>query len=272
MATTAAGSTSQRTNWALLLLAVLLALVAAVLVFAALSKGGGEEETAAPVTTSVVVVSHDIPARTKLTEEMLEVQQVPPDAALRNGFTATTPLIGQVTRYPLVEGEQMTALKVGPQGQEEDDGLSFVIPAGRRALAVSVTEVTGVGGLLLPGDMVDVIVVLDEGDVGTDKAVTLLQNIEVLAVAQEAQEPLPPAQAAADGETASQETRALGERPEDIEPQPNARTVTLAVTPEETQLLALAQEKGKLVLALRPFGEEDTLSLDDQTLLPLRTP
>ena len=199
------------------------------------------------------------------------MREVPPDAALRGGFSATTPLIGEVTRYPLVEGEQMTALKVGPQGQEED-GLSFVIPAGRRALAVSVTEVTGVGGLLLPGDMVDVIAVLNEGDVGTDKAVTLLQNIEVLAVAQEAQEPLPPAQGTADEETASQETRALGDRPEDIEPQPNARTVTLAVTPEETQLLALAQEKGKLVLALRPFGEEDTVPLDDQTLLPLRTP
>lgn len=270
MTTTLVGSSSQRTNRVLFVLAVLLALVAAVLVFAALSRGGGEEEATAPVTASVVVASHDIPARTKLTEEMMEVREVPPDTMLRGAFSATAPLIGQVTRYPLVQGEQMTAVKVGPQAQEEN-GLSFVIPPGRRGLAVSVSEVTGVGGLLLPGDMVDVIALLDEGDVGVDKAVTLLQNIEVLAVAQEAEEPVPPPQELAEEGAASQEAQPLSERPEDVEVQPDARTVTLAVTPGEAQLLALAQEKGKLVLALRPFGEEQTVPLGEQTLSPLET-
>ena len=73
----------------------------------------------------------------------------------------------------------------------------------------------------------DVIAILKKDLVGVDKAVTLVQSIEVLAVAQKAQEAIPPQTTA----TATPDTSGtLGERPSDAKPNPDARTVTLAVT------------------------------------------
>jgi pilus assembly protein CpaB len=118
-----------------------------------------------------------------------------------------------------------------------------------RAVAVKVDEISGVGGLLVAGDHVDIIAVFDEGDVDVSKAVTILQNIEVLSVGQDAQEPLA-------GTTGGTQQGSSGQRPDDTDPQPNARTVTLAVTAEQAQLLALVQENGRIWLSLRAFGDE----------------
>jgi len=223
----------------------------------------------------VVVANKDIPARTELTADMLEVADLPPEQVLRSTFSEEELVVGQVTRYPLAESEQVTLTKVGPQTAEEEPGLSFVIPQGMRAFSIRVSEVSSVGGLVLPGDLVDIIAIFDEGVVGFDKAVTLLQNIEVLAVAQAAQEAIPPAatdeaeeEAEADGTEEVAATRSLGLRPEDVEANPSARTVTLAVTPEQAQLLALTQARGELALSLRSYGDEAEVQLGESTLAP----
>jgi Flp pilus assembly protein CpaB len=80
-----------------------------------------------------------------------------------------------------------------------------------------------------------------------------LQNVQVLAVAQEVAEALPE-------ETESEDTTG-GESqpvlPEPADPNPDATNVTLAVTPEQAQKLALAEEMGVLKLSLRPVGETE---------------
>jgi Flp pilus assembly protein CpaB len=43
----------------------------------------------------------------------------------------------------------------------------------------------------------------------------------------------------------------------------------MAVTPEQAQLLALSQAQGKLVLALRPYGDAAEVGLNETTLLPM---
>jgi pilus assembly protein CpaB len=273
----------ERSNRTLLLLALLFAVVAAVLVFVAVNQGGGDEEEGAEGaagTAEVVVASRDISARTELTADMLKVEALPSDRALKGTFSDEEVVVGQVTRYPLSENEQVTLAKIGPQTiEEEEQGLSFVVPQGMRAFSIQVSEVSSVGGLVLPGDLVDIIAIFDEGEVEYDKAVTFLQRIEVLAVAQEAQEAIPPpttdeagegeadeAEADATPEVASRTT--LGARPEDVEANPGARTVTLAVTPAQAQLLALAQHRGELVLSLRGYGDEAEVPLDESTLSP----
>ena len=52
----------------------------------------------------------------------------------------------------------------------------------------------------------------------------------------------------------------LGERPSDAKANPDARTVTLAVTEEQAQLLALAEVRGTLELSLRSFGDRATVT------------
>jgi pilus assembly protein CpaB len=268
-----------RANRTLFFLGVLFAVVAAVLVFVAVNKGGGDEgEAAIPRSTKAVVVAgKDIAARTELTGGMLSVKQVPADEALRGAFTDTEQVVGQVTRQDILEGEQVTATKVGPQTKaEREEGLSFIIPQGMRAFSIQVDETSAVGGLLLPGDLVDVIAVFDKSDFDVDKAVTLLQNVEVLAVAQESQESIPAPASEAEatptpepGGAGEEAASTLGTRPEDVKPNPKARTVTLAVTPEQAQLLALTQAKGDLALALRPFADAAQVSLNETTLVPM---
>lgn len=258
---------TERPGRSLLLLALLFAIVAAVLVFVALNRNdGGDEKTAASSTTKVVVASHDIDARTTLDADMLKVADVPTDSVLKGTFSDIDDLDGQVTRYPLISGEQVTATKIGVQ-KDDETGLSFVFPQGMRAFSIQVSEESSVGGLILPGDLVDIIGILDEGTVGIDKAVTLVQGVEVLAVAQEAQEAIPAARPTGTP-TPSAVTGTLGERPEDVEANPKARTVTLAVTQEQAQLLALVQAKGELALSLRSFGDKAQVSPPETDLVP----
>lgn len=258
---------TERPGRSLLLLALLFAIVAAVLVFLALNRNdGGEEKTAASSTTKVVVAAQDISARTTLDADMLKVADVPTDSVLKGTFSDIDDLDGQVTRYPLISGEQVTATKIGVQ-KDDETGLSFVFPQGMRAFSIQVSEESSVGGLILPGDLVDIIGILDEGTVGIDKAVTLVQGVEVLAVAQEAQEAIPAARPTGTP-TPSAVSGTLGERPEDVEANPKARTVTLAVTQEQAQLLALVQAKGDLALTLRNFGDKAQVSPSETDLVP----
>jgi len=258
---------TERPGRSLLLLALLFAVVAAVLVFVALNgNSGNDKEGAASATTRVVVVAQDIDARTTLDAGMLKVADVPVDSVLKGAFSDIDDLDGQVTRYPLVSGEQVIASKIGVL-KEDEEGLSFVFPQGMRAFSIQVSEESSAGGLILPGDLVDVIAILDEGTVGIDKAVTLVQGVEVLAVAQEAQQPIPAARPTGTV-TPSAVTGTLGDRPEDVKANPGARTVTLAVTQEQAQLLALVQAKGELALSLRSFGDKAPVAPPETDLIP----
>jgi len=264
---------SERPGRSLLLLALLFAIVAAVLVFLALNKNddkGDKSAASASATTKVVVAGEDIAARTTLDADMLKVADVPADSVLKGSFSDIDDLDGQVTRYPLVSGEQVIATKIGVQ-KDNETGLSFVFPQGMRAFSIQVSEESSAGGLILPGDLVDIIGILDEGTVGIDKAATLVQGVEVLAVAQEAQEALPaarPTGTPTGTPTASAVSGTLGERPEGVEANPTARTVTLAVTQEQAQLLALVQAKGELALSLRSFGDKAQVSPPETNLIP----
>ncbi len=259
---------TERPGRSLLLLALLFAVVAAVLVFLALRQNddSDKEAVAAGDMTKVVVAAQDIAARTTLDSGMLKLAEVPKDSVLDGVFDNVDDLDGEVTRYPLVSGEQITDSKIGVQKNDEE-GLSFVVPQGMRAFSIQVSEESSAGGLILPGDLVDVIAILKEDTVGIDKAVTLVQNVEVLAVAQTAQEPIPAARPTGTP-TPSAVTGTLGERPEDVQANPKARTVTLAVTPEQAQLLALVQSKGELALALRSFGDKAPVSPPETDLVP----
>ncbi len=272
MARAMTGEAPQRTNRLMLAAAVLFAAVASALVFVALqNRGSGDGESVA-ATTQVVVVSRDVPANTKLTSDMLELRSLPVEAALDEGYESSAALIGLATRYPLAKGEQLAPSKLALNTVEDEDDLSRVLPPGKRGFAVEVTEVTGVGGLLLPGNAVDVIAVFDEGAAGIGKAVTILQDVEVLSVAQEAQEPVPVGADVSASDETDEGDAVYGRRPDDAEQQPGARTVTLAVTPLEAELLALAQANGTLWLSLRSFDDSEVQWLDEQSMLPFQAP
>lgn len=137
---------------------------------------------------------------------------------------------GRVLIENVVKGEPLVLSKLAPEDSVE--GLSTLIPDGRRAFSVRVTDVSGVGGFLLPGSRVDVLTTIDleyETKQGRQKATytkTILQNVEVLAA---------------------------GEKTEAGSAKKRIRTpvVTLLLTPKQGARLTLAAIKGKIMLALR---------------------
>lgn len=250
--------------------ALLFALIAAVLVFVALQGRGGDGGTtsAAPAAMApVVVASQDIAANTKLTADMLEVRELPDAAQLAGAFTSTAAVIGLPARYPIEKGEQLTPAKVGLQQIGDEGDVALILPAGKRAVSVPLTEVTGVGGLLLPGNFVDVVAVFPNGirtspeeTFTAGASLVLLQDIEVLAIGQEAQEAIPALAAASN---AGADAASSGQRPDGVEQQPDARSATLAVTPGQAQQIALVQETGgRLWLSLRPVGDHEIVPAD----------
>ncbi len=154
-------------------------------------------------------------------------------------------------------------------------------------MSVATTEVVGTGGVIVPGDTVDVVAVIDvENNNGNNannpprfgvdpsnqaqiKAVAqyILQNVEVLAVAQDLEGDPPP-------QTAPQKVSgAIGPgnpAPQPVKQnnniQPAAHTATLAVGPEDAEKLVLAEDKGRIRLILRAHGDNTTLKVDDNAM------
>ena len=255
----------------MIIAAVIFAALAAVLLFVALqSRGDGGSSSSAVAKTSVVVAKQNIAVNTRLTAEMLEVRSVPTDQALSGVYATTQGLIGLPARYPIQSGDQVTTSKIGVEAIRDEKDIALVLSKGMRAVGIEATEINAVGGLLLPGNRVDVIAVFGEDTGGIEKAVTVLQNVEVLGVAQEAQEPVP---SAADG-TEGEASAISGQRPEDVERQPSARSVTLAVTPDQAQLVAALQAQGdvQIFLSLRAVDDTDVPALNETNLLPFHSP
>ena len=252
-----------RTNKTLILLGLFLGLVSAALVVVYLNRtdnGGGSVSGGAG--TPVVVASQDIPAGTRVTEEMLTKKSFAADAVLAGAFLfeRRKDVVGQVTRVPLVSGEQVIQSKVTPTGAAianvENPALAYVVPEGMRAVSVEVTSAIGASGLIRPGDYVDVILTIQttgqastNGASGTRDQIarTVLQNALVLSIDQSVAHPV----AGDQGSTTPSQ---------DGQTNADAKTVTLAVSPVHGEVLTVAESCGKnfsgrLALALRPFGE-----------------
>lgn len=270
--TTATPPRQERMGRVFLILAIGLGLLAGALAAIALSEGGSSDsgERVAITTVTRVVAAEDIPARTRISPAMLRLEEVPISAVLEGSYVEIERVDGLVARYPIAAREQVTTHKVGAtfNDLEATAGLSFVVPTGLRAVAIEVNEFNAVGGLVVAGDRVDVIAIFDEEIAGIEKAVTILQDVEVAAVAQSAQRPVPPP--STEGEATEQDASirsSAGLRPDDVEPNPTLRTVTLLVTPDDAQLLALAGFEAELWLTLRGFEDSEQQTLVERDLL-----
>lgn len=279
MARSLTGKTAGRTNRHYLVLAVVLALLSAVLVYAAISRVDEEDSGSSPVSvTTVVVAKEAIPARTEILDSMVELRQVPINARSDLALDSMEEAVGRVTRYPVAANEQILSSKVVtteiPAGGE---ALSFVIPEGMRAISISTNQVLSAGGLILPGDYADILGVFDlETQAGNDTETrdafyvqTILQNVEVLAVAQTIVDVVPVV-GEENGEATSAESQRV--RNTEEEPLPDATTVTLLVTPEQAELLFLAESNGTLRAVLRGFGDAEEQEVRPITELELIPP
>jgi pilus assembly protein CpaB len=221
----------------------------------------------------VVVARRDIVANSVIDETMVEHVQVPSRYLQPSAATALNQAIGRVTVVPVLSGGQIVTTQLDDPGL---NALAYEVPRGRRAVTVSVSDVTGVGGLVRPGNFVDVFGTFDYGKpVGMENGVIrysdertetrlMLQNVPVIAVGRDhrrAAGEVPPA--AATPETAEQ--RQLRE----IRNERGLDHVTMLVEPKQAQELILAQEIGTLSLVLRSNLDAGAIA-DFGTLDPLQ--
>jgi pilus assembly protein CpaB len=248
-----------RGNRAILLLALFLGLVSALLVYVYLSQAGEEKTVASGATKAVVVAKSNIPVATRITADMVEMRQISEDAVHPDSFSSTEGIVGNIARYPITAGEQVLSDRVAagssalPEGEELS--LPYIVPEGKRAVSVGVSDLIGAGGLLRPGDYVDVILTV-ELQSGDEIGRIVLQNLEVLALDQEMDKVAPEVEGDEQTRVASAGSKT----------KPDAVTVTLAVAPVEGEVLATADQcaenfSGRLALALRPFGDHDTVEV-----------
>jgi pilus assembly protein CpaB len=273
MSRNAAALNPARGSRRFILLALVLGLMGAGLVYVATSRNSTSTTSSSGGTadTAVLVAKTDIAARTTITADMLEVRLVSQADRSVLAYNNPTQVVGLVTRFPIAANEQVLSSKVvdlaGGTGVARS--LSYIIPEGKRGFAINASEIQDVGGLLLPGDYVDVVVLYDvdftalDGSQATKAsflAHTLLQNVEVLAVSQAVADIVPGAEPSESGQRV---------RNSDGRPDPGASTVTLALTPEDAQLMYLAEANGRIRLSMRSFGDAEERPIDFTTELEL---
>ncbi|WP_418791039.1 Flp pilus assembly protein CpaB [Phosphitispora sp. TUW77] len=209
-------------------------------------------------TKSVAVANARIPEKTLITANMVTMKDIPAEYVNSHAVSDMSQVVGSTARAEIEAGEQILDTKV-VKIDSDRQSLAYSIPLGMRAISIKINEQTGVGGLLKPGDRVDVLGTVEveifspDPNVNTTREIkthVLLQNAEVLAVGTDIGEPK------AEGEKNSASA--------------SAGTVTLAVPNEKTQLVAYMASKGDLYLTLRAPADnsiEDRPSIDSMELL-----
>lgn len=237
----------------------------------------------APGRSKVLVATTGLAAGTPLSDANVAVREVTQDAVQPNAATALADIQGKALNQPVAANQQILNQYLTNPESPDVKKLSDLVPAGKRAMSVTFTELNTAGGLVQPGDFVDVIGVFNKNTLGKDQSMLLMQDIQVLAVGQTApdqgqrqgapigsqpQVPLPQPQRGGTtaGVAVTQPTVTLPSAP------PQTRTLTLAVDPEAAQRLALAQDYGHLEYILRPASERTQSSVVPADLSTLASP
>jgi Flp pilus assembly protein CpaB len=265
MARTIAGTAPGRTNRRFLIVAFMLAALSAALVYAVTARdSGGDGNRTSVGSTQVVVAKTAIKQRTTITAEMLDLSSVPTSSVIAGVFTSVNDAVGKVTKYPIEANQQVVgAAVVDTANPVANDALANLVPTNKRAMSISASQVTNAGGLILPGDYVDLVWVCCGDRPVISK--TIIRNVQVVAIAQGIVASGPVA-----GPTGAEAPVAA----ETGEPDPEAQTMTLLFSPQEVQTVFLAGEFGKFRASLRGLGDAElpdsgqTL-ITDPTLLPV---
>jgi len=142
-------------------------------------------------------------------------------------YTTSDSIIGSMALRDIAPGQIVVAADI--EAVTAGSGLAALIPPGRQAVALRVDDEVAVGSFLSPGDHVDVKWVRPQG--AGVAAQTLLADTLVLSA----------------GDTLAAQPTGTARR---------MQTITLAVTPEGAQSLAVARETGHFYLALRRPGDD----------------
>jgi pilus assembly protein CpaB len=237
------------------LIALLLAVIAALLTYYYISeKEAAVEADVTPI--KVLVAKKPLPRGAALTADKILIDEIPGSYVMPGAISAPDKegVIKQWKKYkgqfaivPLAKGEQILPNKLS----QILPGFAGVVPEGMRIISLAFDLSAAIGGHVRPGNHVDIIGTFEHQYKKNKQITTVLmaQNILVTAVGDETTSDKPKIRkgGAAAGSSGSV-------------------IVCLSVAPADAVRLALAEEEGRLKLALRSVGDENKLDLPDQNL------
>jgi pilus assembly protein CpaB len=173
-------------------------------------------------TIQVVVSAKALPLGTRLQPADVRMVTWPAAQPVQGMFTRIDDVVNRAVITSMVVNEPLLEGKLAPR--EGGAGLSATIPDGMRAVSVSVNDVIGVAGFVVPGTMVDVLVTGASNNGNVTR--TILEYVRVMAAGQKVEQ--------------------------DREGKPQiVPVITLLVSPEDATALTMASTQGRIQLALR---------------------
>jgi pilus assembly protein CpaB len=252
-------------NTRALLISLLVSVFAVILLFFYISSRENELlEMVTPI--QVIVAAKDIPEGVRVDANSLEIIEIPQKYVQPGAVSDMKRVINRNINVPALKGTQMLeSMFIDTQAE----GIAGKIPAGKRAFSVFVTDVTAVGELIQPGDMVDLMVTVEVGSFQDGRGVseeiitrTVLENILVLAVNQTSSKRRLFSAAGAEQDAAGSVFSPSGPAAGEKEP---IKTLTVSLSPREVQILNLSQEIGTVSAALRSSWDDGKM----ENLAPL---
>lgn len=211
-----------------LVLAVFLGLGAMLMTRRLMSKPATVQDD----TQEILVATRDFKEEEILKLDMVKTVRMSKSAVPVGAFSSFKDVEERWVKTTMLEGDPIVDKKLGPKGSPP--GLVSNIPTGMGAYAVEVNEQSGVSGFILPGHHVDVVRFETNDKAQMQRGETILQDIQVLAAGQVFTRP---------------EEKALLNR-----------TVTLAVSPDQVDVLVAAKAKGPLSLSLRGVNDHEVVN------------
>ena len=201
----------------------------------------------------VAVAKMDLPWGTFIDKSMIKymIKMVPSDLkeSLPRYFSDHLALEGRTLIYPVKTSEPIFESSLAPTSVTSG-GIAAVLSLKKRAMSVKVNKVIGISGFISPGNRVDVLVTTKqtrENSPALSVTKTVLENILVLATGPE-----------------------MGNVDKDKQAKSKGvDVITLEVTPEEGEKLALATNSGTIQLALRNFADTEDVMTPGSTVKTL---
>lgn len=202
-------------------------------------------------TIDAIFARTDIPPGTSIAEDMLYTKPMAKDSLPAGAAVSIARVIDRAAAVSIKKDAMIYTDMVGWPTTGETT-LAMKTPIGKRAITVSVDNISSLMGMIKPGDYVDVIslillpTIVEGKQSSAPATVPLFQNVLVLAVGQQIGTPL--IKGAGSRRRTTEEPSQEGSPP----------LITLALTPEEANLFAFVQEQGKIRLVLRSPGDAKT--------------
>lgn len=224
-----------------------------------LAMSGDDEKVAEKPQTNlvqVVAAKQDIPERTVVKEDMLNVVEVLSELVPEGAFHDVADAVDHPTSTAIQQGDIMTSRKVYVDIRMA--GFTGIIPPDCRAVTLPINDVTGVSGFAHPGDYVDIMVITGTKENGINGRI-ILQDVLLLGINRTADLPNTPTgdSSKKDGDKKDDASAANVGSINTKASSEGMATATVALKPADALKLAAESQEGTLYLVLRPFKPRD---------------